>query len=208
MRLKQLISDRIKSESERVEKARAEFNYTSVEGKIADNSRVLDVGAWSCYLAPLLRDRKRCEVLSLDVVDVHQTDVPFRTFNGRDLPVERESYDVVLLLYVLHHAAEDLPLLRESRRVLRPEGRLLVAEDSVDGLWNRFLTVAFHVWLRVAARMSCDGEFRRTPQWLNRFRSTGFKVVETVPLGHHLGRSLWPRNVLFVLEKDATMPAQ
>ena len=46
--------------------------------------------------------------------------------------MEARSYDVVLFLYVLHHAADDQPLLDEARRVLRDGGCLLIAEDSVD----------------------------------------------------------------------------
>ena len=77
-------------------------------------------------------ERKGCEVLCLDVVNVNKTDIPFQVFDGRALPVEARSYDVVLFLYVLHHAADDQPLLDEARRVLRDGGCLLIAEDSVD----------------------------------------------------------------------------
>src|SRR5437879_2995283 len=143
----QAIAKRFEAESERVERARAEFNFRSVEAHIPRGAKVLDVGAWSCYLGELLRDRLACEVLSLDVVDANQTNMPFQVFGGKTLPVDSGAFDVVLLLYVLHHAVEDAPLLDEARRVLRKGGRLLVAEDSVDSLWNRILTVGFHVWL-------------------------------------------------------------
>src|ERR1035441_154933 len=123
-------------ESARIEKARAEFNFRSIEALIPRGSRVLDVGAWSCYLGQLLRDRMGCEVLSLDVVNANQTDMPFQVFDGQALPVDSGSFDVVLFLYVLHHAADDQPLLDEASRVLRDGGCLLIAEDSVDGLWR------------------------------------------------------------------------
>jgi SAM-dependent methyltransferase len=143
-----------------------------------------------------------CEVLSLDVIDANKTDMPFQVFDGKTLPTDSGSFDVVLLLYVLHHAADDQPLLDEAHRVLRDGGRLLIAEDSVDGLWNRVLTVGFHVYLWLATRMSCDGAFRTTSQWQERFRNAGLEIRETISLGHHLGRLLWPNNVLFVLEKS------
>jgi SAM-dependent methyltransferase len=159
------------------------------------------VGAWSCYLGELLRDRLDCEVLSLDVVNANKTGVPFQVFDGRTLPVDSRSYDVVLLLYVLHHALEDRPLLLEAGRVLRDGGALLVAEDSVDGVWNRILTVGFHAWLRVVTGMACDGAFRTIEQWGNQFRAAGLMIRQTVSLGHHLKRLYWPNNVLFVLGK-------
>ena len=202
MGLTQAIARRFEAESERVERARAEFNYRSVESHVPRGARVLDVGAWRCYLGEILRDRLGCDVLSLDVVDANKTAMPFRIFDGKNLPADSGSFDVVLLLYVLHHAVEDTPLLNEARRVLRDGGRLIVAEDSVDGLWNRTLTVGFHVWLYLITRMGCDGEFRRREEWRERFARAGFQVKESSWLGHHLGRRLWPNNLLFVLEKS------
>ena len=201
MRLGQVIAAKLQEESVRVERARAEFNFRSIQAQVPHGCKVLDVGAWSCYLGQLLRDRVGCEVLSLDVVDANKTDMPFQVFDGTALPVESRSFDVVLFLYVLHHAADDQPLLDEARRVLRDGGCLLIAEDCVDGLWNRALTVGFHIWLWLVTRMSCDGRFRTTPRWRARFHAAGFEIKETRFLGHHLGRSLWPNNVLFVLKK-------
>jgi len=201
MRLGQLVADTIQKASARIEKERAEFNFRSIQAFVPMGSRVLDVGAWSCYLGQMLRDRLQCEVVSLDVVDANKTDMPFQVFDGKVFPVESGSFDVVLLLYVLHHAAEDRPLLEEARRVLRDHGRVLVAEDSVDGVWNRILTLGFHLYLWLVTRMACDGTFRTTPQWQQRFYDAGFTLHKTLPLGHHLGHVLWPNNVLFVLEK-------
>jgi SAM-dependent methyltransferase len=190
-----------RKQGERVERARAEFNYRSIEPHLEPGSRVLDVGAWNCYLGELLRDRLDCQVLSLDVVDANQTKMPFRIFDGKRLPAAPGSFDVVLLLYVLHHAADDEPLLREARRVVGETGRILVAEDNVDGLWNRALTVGFHGWLWMATRMGCDGRFRTTEEWRRRFSRFGLKLRTTAFLGHHLGKRMWPKNTFFVLEK-------
>ena len=202
MRFGQAITAKLQRELVRVEKARAEFNFRSIQAQLPQGCKVLDVGAWSCYLGQLLRDRMGCEVLSLDVVNANQTDMPFQVFDGQALPVDSRSYDVVLFLYVLHHAADDQPLLDEASRVLRDGGCLLIAEDSVDGLWNRALTVGFHIWLRLASGMTCDGKFRTAERWRKRFHAAGFEVRETICLDHHLGRFLWPNNVLFVLRKD------
>ena len=202
MSLASSIAAKMQQDAVRVEKARAEFNFRSIQSWLSQGASVLDVGAWSCYLGELLRDRKRCDVLSLDVVDANKTGMPFQTFDGTNLPVESGSYDVVLLLYVLHHAVDDRPLLQEARRVLRERGRVLVAEDCVDTLWDRILTQGFHVWLWLVAKMPCSGKFRTRGQWQAQFRNSGFVIRETVPLGHHIGRTLWPNNVLYVLEKE------
>ena len=201
MTLVNAVSNKFRTKAERVERARAEFNFTCVEPYIAPRSRVLDIGAWKCYLGELLQDHRGCAVLGLDVVNENKTDVPLHLFDGKSLPVESESFDVVLLLYVLHHAADDEPLLREARRVLAGDGTLIIAEDVVDGLWNCVLTVGFHVWLWLVTGMTWKGRFRKIAKWHERFLSLGFEIRGTQPLGHHLGRLFWPRNVLFILGK-------
>ena len=203
MELAHAISKQMQEVTERTERARAEFNFRSIRNHIPRGARVLDVGAWSCYLGELLRDRLDCDVLSLDVVDVNKTGVPFQVFDGKTLPVESASFDCVLLLYVLHHASDDEPLLREAQRVLRDGGRLLVAEDSVETIWNRMITIGFHVWLWLVTRMGCSGTFRTSKQWIGRFSMAGFQPREIQDLGHHLNRSAWPKNILFSLEKRA-----
>ena len=202
-RLQRTIADAIVTKSTIVEKARAEFNFESIRAHVPPRSRVLDVGAWRCYLGMFLRDRLGCDVLSLDVVDANRTDIPFRLFDGRTLPVESGSFDVVLLLYVLHHAADDDALLQEAKRVLSENGRLIIAEDSVDGFWNRALTTGFHVWLWLVTRMTWH-HFRTTGEWQRRFRDHGFEVSAQVDLGPHLGRRLWPRNTLFVVKSQGS----
>ena len=200
-RLRQSIADAIANKSTTVEKARADFNFESIRAHVPPRSRVLDIGAWRCYLGRLLRDKLGCDVLSLDVVDANKTDMPFRLFDGRTLPVESGRFDVILLLYVLHHAADDDTLLQEAKRVLTNNGCLLIAEDCVDGLWNRARTIGFHVWLWLVTRMTWH-QFRTTGEWQRRFRDRGFEVTAQVDLGPHLGRRLWPRNTLFVLKNQ------
>jgi len=196
------IKEKVNKSVEQLERARAEFNFRSLESHISRDARVLDVGAWACYLGQLLKDRLECDVLSLDVTDANKTSMPFRLFDGRIFPVESKSFDVVLLLYVLHHAADDEILMKEARRVCAEDGCVIVAEDSVDGLWNRWLTFGLHVWLKIVARLGWEGRFRPVPEWQQRFQSAGFSVLRTVHLGHHLGKRFWPNNILFVLKKS------
>ena len=186
----------------RTEASRAAFNADTVGPAVARGSRLLDVGSWDARTAAVLRDERGCEVLAVDVVDKNVTDCAFATFDGRTLPVEDGSRDVVTILYVLHHAADDLALLREARRVLAPGGRVLVAEDMVETPWQRTLTVGFHVWLWLWTWMGWSGSFRRIEQWRERFAQAGLRISEVRELGPHLGKALWPRNVLFVLEAE------
>ncbi|MCA9674192.1 MAG: methyltransferase domain-containing protein, partial [Myxococcales bacterium] len=147
-------------------------------------------------LGRLLRDRRGCDVTLVDVVDHNVTDLPFQVYDGRNLPLADQDRDRVIVMYVLHHAADDLAVLREARRVCRAGGRVLVAEDRVDTVGEKVRTIGFHAWLATFTFMGWT-RFRKERAWRARFAEAGLRVEEVVPLGA-VG-ALWPRNVLYVL---------
>ncbi len=161
--------------------------------------RLLDVGAWDCRVSALFRDRSGCDVTAVDVVDRNCTDVPLVVYDGRRMPMDDGAFDTVTILYVLHHAADDLAILGEARRVCAPGGRVIVAEDRADSRAQRAIAIGFHIWLLSVTGMGWKGSFRTTAAWRERFAAAGLKVESVHPLGPHMGRRLWPRNILFVL---------
>ena len=90
--------------------------------------------------------------------------------DGRKLPISSRTFDVVLNCYMLDLLAEsDIPhVLEEFRRVLRPDGRLLLA---VMGEQGRMVNVAW-MWI-----------YRHAPALVGGCRP--------VSLPHHLERARW-----------------
>ncbi len=76
-------------------------------------------------------------------VDINPRTVAYCRAHGLDarliepdqLPFDDKSFDSVLMDNVLEHIADPTALLRELRRVLRPEGRLLIGVPGVLG-WD------------------------------------------------------------------------
>ncbi len=183
-----------------LKRAHTRFNVDSIAPHIAPGARVIDIGAWDNRVGEQLHERLGCEVVGVDVVDKNATELPFRCFDGRTLPLQPgERFDVATLLYVLHHSRDDLALLTEAKRAVGPGGRVLVAEDMVEHLGQRALTIGFHLWLLTFTGMGWRGRFRRLESWHARFAEAGLEVESSHVLGPHMGRPLWPRNVLFVL---------
>lgn len=54
----------------------------------------------------------------------------FEAFSGHELPVEENSFDVILIIAVLHHIPPDMVrhYIKEFKRILRPNGKVVVIE--------------------------------------------------------------------------------
>jgi ArsR family transcriptional regulator len=63
-----------------------------------------------------------------------------------DLPIEPDRLDLALLFLVLHHVADPGAVLAEAARVLRPGGRLIVADMLPHG-HDEYRQTMGHTWL-------------------------------------------------------------
>ena len=86
------------------------------------------------------------------------------------LPLADASLDAAVLMLVLHHVADPLRALRDVRRVLRPSGRLLIA-DMRPHTHEQYREQMGHVWLGF--------DSRELTAWLH---AAGFTAVRYVPV--------------------------
>jgi ubiquinone/menaquinone biosynthesis C-methylase UbiE len=141
---------------------------------IPRESRVLDVGCGSGFIAHHLSAMLGASVTGLDLDETAQAPIDYRPFDGTHFPVADKSFDGVLFCYVLHHAQNIGAVLGEVRRVLRPGGLMVVYEDIPELWWDRFIC-----WTHNAQWEPRTGPctFRRQDEWRTTFDRAGFEVL-------------------------------
>jgi len=120
----------------------------SVRSGLAKGGTVLDLGGGPGRMSVALADSYRvtlCDV-SADMLRIseeaaRERQVPpgnlvLRRLDASEpLPFEAASFDRALCIDLLVHLADPLPTLRELRRVLKPEGQLLVDVSNASPWW-------------------------------------------------------------------------
>jgi SAM-dependent methyltransferase len=157
------------------------------------NASVLDVGCGDGEIAHLLGERRPdLQVFGVDVLVRPESRVPVTRFDGRTLPCDDGSFDVVSFVDVLHHCERPVELLAEACRVAR---RAIVIKDHalrgfaaghtlrfMDGVGNRRYGVAlpFNYW--------------HNDEWARAFAKLGLTVQRCVD---RLGLYPWPLSMAF-----------
>ena len=118
------------------------------------------------------------------------------------VPAPDGSFDVVLLLFALHHNVYEAQgkVLGEATRLARR--RLVVMEDTPRGPVDRAFNVAWDRVLNLRHRVPTPCAFREVGEWVGIFEEHGLLVrhVETY-------RPAWPtlwtyHHSLFVLDRE------
>ena len=115
----------------------------AVAGRLPSQGRVLELGAGAGWQARFFAERG-LEVDALDVASGRFAGAmayPVGLYDGEHIPFPDGSFDAVFTSNVLEHVVEVESLLRETRRVLRTDGRALHVLPTPS--W-RFWTTLLH----------------------------------------------------------------
>ena len=169
---------------------------------IVNTGTVLDLGAGGCKLASLLNSNDQLCVTAIDVVDHNVTELPLIIYDGDTLPFPSDEFDQVLLVFVLHHAARPLNLLREASRVSR--GRVLVVEDTPRNalerkMWRWFDDLLNH---HVHSDIAVADQAGTIEQWAQLFRQAGLVERRRASFRTFLPVIASYRHTLFSLSRE------
>jgi SAM-dependent methyltransferase len=116
------------------------------------NPVVLEVGCSSGFFLEKLRgELPRALVIGADYVRgpleqlaQHHRNLPLMQFDLTHCPLPDRSVDVVVLLNVLEHIADDVAAIREVARILRPGGAAVIEVPAGPHLYDVYDKVLLH----------------------------------------------------------------
>lgn len=119
---------------------RAAIKFNRLGNMIPEGARVLDIGTGNGALANALLEAG-INITTVDVVDNCRFEqVKPQIITGGALPFADQSFDVVLIITVLHHTKDQSEILTEAKRVGK---ELIVMEDVYNTRFQRFMTYLF-----------------------------------------------------------------
>jgi ubiquinone/menaquinone biosynthesis C-methylase UbiE len=138
------------------------------------SSEILDIGCGNGFIAHHLSAMLGVTAMGIDLGERAEAPIDYRRYDGERFTAPDNSFDAVLLCYVLHHAQEVSVVLDEVRRVLREGGFAVIYEDMPARLWDKGVC-----WIHNQQWRGRTGPctFRSDNQWQALFNSMGFEIV-------------------------------
>ena len=117
-----------------------------LKSEIKDNSVILDIGGYDGEISYRLKNM--LPKLNITVVDIDKTGLKLAREKGLDtfyasaleLPIKDNQVDVVLCLDLIEHVKEDNRLVKETSRVLRKDGKVILTTPMQNGVSFPFLS--------------------------------------------------------------------
>jgi ubiquinone/menaquinone biosynthesis C-methylase UbiE len=144
-------------------------------------------------------------VLGIDVTDKTDAPIDYRRYDGAQFPLKDDSFDAVLLCYVLHHAQDVRVVLKEMRRVLRDGGLAVIYEDIPHTCWDKGVC-----WIHNRQWRGRTGActFRHESEWCALFNSFGFEIVTERSLSRWRNLSHPVCRKFYLLKLPRTQPEE
>jgi len=146
---------------------------------ILPNSKILDFGCGSGTVGKEFEIFFNGEILGVDIIDNRIEDMSFIKYDGGDLSFfKSDSFDTVLINFVLHHCKNPKELLKEIKRV--SSGTIVLYENLPEGLLSKVMCFLHGVsFAKLFQNNKEMGKFFTKSEWEDIFKELGLEVIHS-----------------------------
>lgn len=145
---------------------------STVVPHLNQEDRILDIGAGNGMITQHLRQQgfnsTPLDVANLSILPEVETIV----YDGLNMPFESQSFDVGLLLTILHHTPDPIPVLKEAARVCK---HLVIIEDVYSNIVQQYLTYGMDTLVNLG-HSSMTYQNKSDKEWRAAFEALNFKL--------------------------------
>jgi ubiquinone/menaquinone biosynthesis C-methylase UbiE len=133
----------------------------------------VDIGCGNGLIVEHLR-QQGYPCAAVDVADLSIVpEVEVTVYDGLHLPFEHQAFDTALLLTVLHHTPDPIPVLQEAARVAK---RVVIVEDIYSNKIQQYMTYAMDTLVNLG-HSSMTYQNKSDAAWKAVFAAMNWKVV-------------------------------
>lgn len=143
---------------------------------IKDGEKVLDLGSGTGEIAEFIHNhRKNIEITLLDITsEYNKSKFKVNVYDGEKLPFPKNTFDTVLVSFVLHHSQDPSLTLREAVRVSK--NKIIIVEEKIDTKLEFFFIEIWHSLVDVIAGGELFFSFRPKVWFDKEFKRLGLRV--------------------------------
>lgn len=140
---------------------------------LSQGQQHVDVGCGNGLIVQHLR-QKDYPCVAVDVADLSIVpEVAVIVYDGLHLPFEDKAFDTALLLTVLHHTPDPIPVLEETARIAK---RLVIVEDVYSNKFQQYLTYGMDTLVNLG-HSSMTYQNKSDAGWKAAFEAMNWQVV-------------------------------
>jgi len=135
--------------------------------------KIIDIGSGPCIMAKRLLENGH-SLTPVDVKDLSfYKDIEPIIYNGKKLPFKNDSFDVALLIAVLHHTPDPIKIIKEAKRVAK---RIIIVEDVYENTFQKLLTFGVDSLINLEF-FGHPHSNKNDEEWLKVFKDLNLKLL-------------------------------
>lgn len=144
------------------------FNqYLSGHVPLKDGDRILDVACGNGRLLKMLAKKAKVEAFGIDISDEMvkaaqeaNREITFYVSEADKTPFEDNFFDAITVSCAFHHFVRPDAFLKEAHRILKPQGKIYIADPTAPGVIRHIENICFPLFKKGDVRIYSRKEMK------------------------------------------------